>query len=98
MRPGHYGAAPGTNLVQVLAIAGGLSPRADLHKVAVFGTDAAGGNFRVKVDLRREMNNGGRGPQIRPGDTVVVGSRRIKQRRGRRGLSSARRSRSPRTS
>jgi polysaccharide export outer membrane protein len=72
LRPGAYGSLPGMDLVQLLAIAGGLSPRADLSQVMILGTDPAGGPFRVKVDLRREMDTGGRGPEIRIGDAVIV--------------------------
>lgn len=72
LRPGAYAALPGANLLQILALAGGLSSRADLSQVLVLGTDPEGGVFRVKVDVRREMETGGRGPEVRPGDTVVV--------------------------
>lgn len=74
VRPGAYNPLPGMSLMQLLAIAGGLSPRADLSRVLIFGTDPAGGPFRVKVDLGRQMETGGRGPAVRPGDTVIVAS------------------------
>jgi polysaccharide export outer membrane protein len=74
LRPGAYGPLPGMRLMQLLAIAGGLSPRADLSGILIFGTDPVGGPFRVKVDLRREMETGGRGPEVRLGDTVIVAS------------------------
>jgi polysaccharide biosynthesis/export protein len=74
LRPGAYSLLPGMDLMQLLAIAGGLSPRADLSRVLVLGADVAGGPFRVKVDMRREMETGGRGPEIRMGDTVIVTS------------------------
>jgi polysaccharide biosynthesis/export protein len=74
LRPGSYTLAPGMDLMQLLAVAGGLSPRADLSRVMIYGTDPAGGPFRVKVDLRREMEIGSRGPEIRIGDTVMVPS------------------------
>jgi polysaccharide biosynthesis/export protein len=72
LRPGAYAAPPGADLLQVVAIAGGLSPRADLSQVVVVGADPQGGAFRVKVDLRRLMESGGRGPEVRSGDTVIV--------------------------
>jgi polysaccharide export outer membrane protein len=72
LRPGAYNPLPEMSLMQLLAIAGGLSPRADLSRILIFGTDPAGGPFRVKVDLRREMETGGRGPEVRLGDTVIV--------------------------
>ena len=74
LRPGAYSPQPGMSLMQLLAVAGGLSPRADLSQVLIFGTDPAGGHFRIRVDLRREMETGGRGPEVRLGDTVIVAS------------------------
>jgi polysaccharide export outer membrane protein len=74
LRPGAYSSLPGMSLMQLLAIAGGLSPRADLSRILIFGTDPAGRPFRIKVDLGREMETGGRGPEIRLGDTVIVAS------------------------
>jgi polysaccharide export outer membrane protein len=73
-RPGAYSLLAGMNLMQLLAIAGGLAPRADLSQILIFGADPTGGPFRVKVDLRREMETGGRGPEVRLGDTVIVAS------------------------
>lgn len=72
LRPGAYSPVPGMSLMQLLAVAGGLTPRADLSQVMILGTDPAGGPFRVRVDLRREMQTGGRGPELRLGDTVIV--------------------------
>jgi polysaccharide biosynthesis/export protein len=74
LRPGAYSPLPGMSLMQLLAIAGGLSPRADVSRVLILGTDPSGGSFRVKVDLGREMETGGRGPEVRLGDTVIVSS------------------------
>ncbi len=74
LRAGAYGSMPGMRLVQLLAIAGGFSPRADLSQILILGTDPAGASFRVKVDLRREMETGGLGPEVRIGDTVYVAS------------------------
>ncbi len=74
LRPGAYALAPGMDLLQLLAVAGGLGPQADPSRVLVLGTDPSGGRFRVQVDLHRQMKTGDRGPEIRPGDTVIVSS------------------------
>lgn len=70
--PGVYGVMPGMDLLQVLALAGGTTPAADLGRIDLLGTDGAGAAFRVRVDLRGEISQGRGGPEIRAGDRVVV--------------------------
>jgi hypothetical protein len=57
----------------VLSLAGGTTPDADLSGVTVIApSGGAGGGYRVRVDLGREMRAGRGGVAVRPGDTIMV--------------------------
>ena len=71
-QPGVYSVMPGMDLLQLLAVAGGTTPGADLKRIDILGSDGTGASFRVRIDLRAEIQQGRGGPEIRPGDRIVI--------------------------
>jgi protein involved in polysaccharide export with SLBB domain len=72
-KPGLYPVGGGQDLWQVLAVAGGLTPRGDLARVRVITNDG-GRQAVVTVNLREVLNRGGRSPYlVKSGDIVFVG-------------------------
>ncbi len=70
--PGAYPASDGTDLFQLIAIAGGTTPAAQLDKVAVI-MDGGNGQVVARVDLRSVIENGTGTPFfVSAGDRVVI--------------------------
>jgi len=70
--PGAYPAPPGTDLLQLIAIAGGTTPEARLGDVSVV-MDAGDGQVVAKVDLKEIINSGSAAPFIvAAGDRVII--------------------------
>ncbi|MCK5597188.1 MAG: SLBB domain-containing protein, partial [Candidatus Eisenbacteria sp.] len=70
--PGAYPAPPGTDLLQLIAIAGGTTPEARLGDVAVV-MDGGDGQVVAKVDLKEVMKRGSAAPfMVAPGDRVII--------------------------
>jgi len=61
------------NVLQLLSVAGGMLPTANLSRVQIMSA-TPDGTYSVRVDLGREMADGRGGPEIRTGDTVIVPS------------------------
>ena len=70
--PGAYPAPPGTDLLQLIAIAGGTTPEARLGDVAVV-MDGGDGQVVAKVDLKEIISRGSAAPfMVAAGDRVVI--------------------------
>lgn len=70
--PGAYPAGEGTDLLQLIAVAGGASPTAELEHVAVI-MDGGDGHVVAKVNLADVIENGTSAPfMLAAGDRVVV--------------------------
>jgi polysaccharide export outer membrane protein len=70
--PGAYPTNDALDLFQVLAMAGGTTPEAEIAKVSVV-MNAGDGQVVASVDLKRVMREGAARPfLIRPGDRVFV--------------------------
>ena len=74
-KPGPYNALPGMDLMQLLSVAGGLTPRGDMSEVEIIAQAGTRGGYRIRVNLTQEMRQGRGGIPVRPGDTIVVGSK-----------------------
>ena len=71
-RPGVYAVGAGLDIWSVLAFAGGLTPRGNLHNVRLL-TRAEGTQNVTLLDLHDTLRHGSRTPvTIKPGDVVVV--------------------------
>jgi polysaccharide export outer membrane protein len=72
--PGAYPAGEGTDLLQLISLAGGTTPTADLDKVAVIMTSDSG-QVVAKVDLNDVIESGSNNPfMLAGGDRVFVPS------------------------
>jgi polysaccharide export outer membrane protein len=72
--PGAYPAAGGTDLLQLIAIAGGTTPQADLDEVSVI-MNGGEGHVVARVNLEDVIANGTASPfMLAAGDRVVVPS------------------------
>jgi polysaccharide export outer membrane protein len=70
--PGAYPAAGGTDLLQLIAVAGGTTPDADLGEVAVV-MDGGNGQVVAKIDLQDVIENGTATPfMLAAGDRVII--------------------------
>ena len=70
--PGAYPAPPGTDLLQLIAIAGGTTPEARLGEVSVV-MDGANGQVVAKVDLKEIISSGSAAPfLVAAGDRVII--------------------------
>ena len=74
-QPGAVPAGEGVDLFSALALAGGVAPEADLSRIDIISNDAAGGTYRLTVDLENEVMSGRGGPEIQPGDRIRVYTR-----------------------
>jgi polysaccharide export outer membrane protein len=74
-RPGSYTATPGMGVLQLMSLAGGMTPRADMGGVEVLAQAGADGDYLVRIDLNREIREGRSGLPLKPGDTVIIPSR-----------------------
>lgn len=76
--PGRYPLAPGSGLLQAVALAGGLTPFADRERLFVVraATDGRGHRRGVRLRFTWSALVGGRGPaaafDLRDGDVLVV--------------------------
>lgn len=70
-RPGAYPVGRGMDLLNVLALAGGALPSADLQRIEVIsrGEERSSG-YTVIVDLKKYLEGASGGFEVRPGDTV----------------------------
>ena len=70
--PGAYPAPPGTDLLQLIAIAGGTTPEARLGEVSVV-MDGGDGQVVAKVDLKEIIKSGSADPfMVAAGDRVII--------------------------
>lgn len=70
--PGAYPSAGGSDLLQLIALAGGTTPSADLDEVSVI-MDGGTGQVVAKIDLQDIIDNGTTAPfLLADGDRVVV--------------------------
>lgn len=70
--PGAYPAAIGTDLLQLIAVAGGTTPGANLNEVSVV-MDGGSGQVVARVDLKDVIENGTATPfMLAAGDRVIV--------------------------
>jgi polysaccharide export outer membrane protein len=71
-RPGAYALGSQADIVEVLSLAGGTGPLADLRHVQVVANEA-GGRVVAEIDLESYLAQGsGAGFPVRPGDTINV--------------------------
>ena len=71
-KPGLYAVGAGQDVWNVLALAGGLTPRGNLSDVRLL-TRSEGAQNVVVVNLRDALEHGSRAPiLVKPGDVVVV--------------------------
>ncbi|MFH1690665.1 MAG: polysaccharide biosynthesis/export family protein [Candidatus Eisenbacteria bacterium] len=70
--PGAYPAGSGTDLLQLIAVAGGTTPGANLNEVSVV-MDGGNGQVVARVDLKDVIENGTATPfMLAAGDRVIV--------------------------
>jgi len=70
--PGAYPAGDGTDLMQLISVAGGVTPEAELDKVAVV-MDGEDGHVVARIDVKSVIENGTNTPfMLASGDRVFV--------------------------
>ncbi len=70
-KPGAYPMRGALSVVQVLALAGGLTEFADKNDIVILRRGDAGAQERLKLDLNDTLKHGV-AVELAPGDTVVV--------------------------
>ncbi len=78
-RPGSYKLPKGAQLLDVIAAAGGVTPKASLEKVSIFSEGILSGPSYISIGTGKSLlPEGARdNPEVRAGDVIVVASRMI---------------------
>jgi len=74
-RPGRFPLQKSSSLLDVLSIAGGWTPTADLQEVQIVRRSPGSNPIRVNLILSLEKNQLGSIPLVDPGDAVIVPER-----------------------
>jgi SLBB domain len=75
-KPGQYEVPGSTNLIQLISLAGGPTPDAELDKVEIvrqtMQPDSSYKTDVIPIDLRDFKTEGKQMPLLSPGDTIIV--------------------------
>jgi len=78
-RPGSYRLTKGARVLDMIAAAGGVTPKASLEKISIFSEGILAGPRYVSIGTGKSLLPEGSvdNPEIRAGDVIVVASRMI---------------------